>query len=701
MHNLHRSSKAQKPDARKANINWKGRQAFIRYLATGLLVLVAQIAVLGLLSVYLSGLSVSAPEAAVTFVLVLSLANSVVLPRLISLSIRVHPLLFPALVFLLNGTLVLAAALLVPGIAVHSIWTAIGISLALSVTGVLAGSLLAIDDYDAYERFVVYPLLKRYSRREKVNVPGLVFLEIDGLSAKVLQKAIQEGYMPTVKRWLENGSHRLSSWETDLSSQTGSSQLGILHGSNFNIPAFRWYEKDSGKLYALTRSDNCAEVEKRASNGNGLLSKSGSSRANMYTGDAPETMLTFSTLASPSLHKTSEYFLFVANPYMATRTFSIYLSHLLVEIFEGLLQWIKDEKPRVSRSGTYPLIRALATGILREITLFAIVGDMMRGLPTVYATFAGYDEVAHHSGIERKDALRVLSGIDKMFGWLERISAHAARPYRLVVLSDHGQSSGATFRQRSGRSLERAVRELIDLKTISPSSEDETWNRVNALLTDVSRQDSRSCQLINKAVGNKKVDGMVMLGPEGRQLQGQREDSNGRSGKPKSDKAIVLASGNLGLIYFTAWKDRMSLEEISMAFPGLIPGLLSYRSVGFVMVRSESQGPIAIGGNGICFLRDGRIEGNDPLSVFGPLAQSRLLREDEFFNAPDLLVNSFFDPISGEVAAFEELVGSHGGIGGDQSQAILIYPSEFDIGSDPIIGAERLHKVIRRWLPDK
>jgi hypothetical protein len=53
--------------------------------------------------------------------------------------------------------------------------------------------------------------------------------------------------MPTVARWLGTGgdrpTHRLTPWRTDWSSQTGASQLGILHGSNFDVPAFRWYEK--------------------------------------------------------------------------------------------------------------------------------------------------------------------------------------------------------------------------------------------------------------------------------------------------------------------------------------------------------------------------------------------------------------------------------------------------------------------------
>ena len=78
------------------------------------------------------------------------------------------------------------------------------------------------------------------------DVPGIVFLEIDGLALPVLQRAMRDGNAPNMARWLADGTHRLAEWETDLSSQTGASQAGILLGSNEDIPAFRWVEKETG-----------------------------------------------------------------------------------------------------------------------------------------------------------------------------------------------------------------------------------------------------------------------------------------------------------------------------------------------------------------------------------------------------------------------------------------------------------------------
>jgi putative membrane protein len=143
----------------------------------------------------------------------------------------------------------------------------------------------------------------------------------------------------------------------------------------------------------------------------------------------------------------------------------------------------------------------------------------------------------------------------------------------------------------------------------------------------------------------------------------------------------------------------MTLEQISWAFPRMIPGLLNYPQVGWVMVRSEMHGPVVIGAKGQRYLKEGRTAGEDPLQSFGPLAPPLLLAEDAFSNVPDLLVNSFYDSQKDEVAAFHELVGSHGGLGGEQSRGILVHPTELEAGDKLIVGACQLHSVLKSWLP--
>ena len=126
--------------------------------------------------------------------------------------------------------------------------------------------------------------------------------------------------------------------------------------------------------------------------------------------------------------------------------------------------------------------------------------------------------------------------------------------------------------------------------------------------------------------------------------------------------------------------------------------LASHPGVGLVLVRSERFGPVALGAGGLRHLDDGHVDGQDPLAPFGPLAEASLRRLDGFSNVGDLAVISMVDPETGEVAAFEELVGSHGGLGGAQTDAFLLYPASFAEPPEPIVGAPAVHRVLVGWL---
>jgi hypothetical protein len=75
-----------------------------------------------------------------------------------------------------------------------------------------------------------------------------------------------------------------------------------------------------------------------------------------------------------------------------------------------------------------------------------------------------------------------------------------------------------------------------------------------------------------------------------------------------------------------------------------------------------------------------------------------LRRTDSFPDVPDVLVNSMYDPRTGEVAAFEELVGSHGGLGGYQTQPFLLYPAWLEAPSSQIVGAAGVYAVLKGWI---
>ncbi len=171
-------------------------------------------------------------------------------------------------------------------------------------------------------------------------------------------------------------------------------------------------------------------------------------------------------------------------------------------------------------------------------------------------------------------------------------------------------------------------------------------------------------------------------------------------GNEEGNDIVVLASGNLGLISFTTVERRLTLEEIMSAFPRLVPGLVEHPGVGFVMVHSLQTGAVALGRNGRVFLSTGVVDGKDPLTDYGPVTRQNLLTTDTFPNAPDILVVSTYWKDVDEVAAFEELVASHGGAGGEQSKPFILYPRVFHLETDSIVGAAAVHRVFKRWTEE-
>jgi len=166
-------------------------------------------------------------------------------------------------VIVLNGAMVLLVAAIEPGLKVSSLLAGIVVALGVTIVNVAVTSLLAIDDDDFWYRNVARRQARRIGKQERTDVPGLFFIEIDGLAHDVLARAIRDGNASVMARWLREGSHRLTRWETDWSSQTGACQAGLLHGNNDDMPAFRWWEKDRGAPIVTNHPHDAMELERR------------------------------------------------------------------------------------------------------------------------------------------------------------------------------------------------------------------------------------------------------------------------------------------------------------------------------------------------------------------------------------------------------------------------------------------------------
>ncbi|MFI5909612.1 alkaline phosphatase family protein [Dactylosporangium sp. NPDC051541] len=509
--------------------------------------------------------------------------------------------------------------------------------------------------------------LRQMARRHRgrpATEPGVLIVQLDGLSAPLLSWAVKAGNLPNLGKWVRTGTHAMQAWHTGLPATTPASQAGIMHGDFAQIPAFRWYEKDEARLVVTNRPRDAADIEARITTGRGLLADGGVSISNVFSGDAPTSLLTFSNAALPG-RSARGYLAFVASPYGFARALVLSVGEMLKEIQQARRQRFRNVYPRVPRTAAYVALRAVTNVLLRDLNVSLIAEQMSRGAPVIYCDFVDYDEVAHHAGPLRPEALQTLEGLDRVLGTLHKLARVAGRDYRIVVLSDHGQSQGATFSQRYGVTLEQLVADLSgnNIASATPGPNDEEWGRANTLLAGVSHQ-TRSC-------------GPITHGPRG--------------------EVVTIASGNLAMLYLTGVPGRALLTDVEALRPGLIEGLAKHAGIGLVVVATP-DGPVAIGAGGKHFLRDGEVEGDDPLLPYGPHAAADLRAHQEMAHVGDLVVVSRVDAGTDEVAAFEELVGSHGGIGGWQTEAILVYPAEWPLRAAPPPGAVAVHLQLVAWL---
>ncbi len=629
----------------------------------------------------------SATDIAVTAALgagAFGLLSALVWPLLVRLLLLVPALVLGLLVFFLNGALLWLALYVNPverGSAAPE--TAVVVAAVMSAVASATGAGLAVRDDDAYRRRL-YRLAHRRRRSAPPcpATPGTVFLQLDGVGHDVLLDAVDKGLMPTVARWLgtvtgDQPTHRLTRWRTDWSSQTGASQLGILHGSNHDVPAFRWYEKARREVMVCNRPTSAAELQARAieySGHAGLLADDGASRGNLFGGGADEQALVLSIATrrrGPEARSRAGYFAYFSDPANAVRTALSFVAEVGREIGQSTRARLRKQRPRVSRGGLYPFVRAFATVVERDVVVAAVTGDLLAGRTAVYADLVAYDEVAHHSGPVSRDTEKVLQRLDRSLALIENVAEHAPRPYRIVVLSDHGQSPGETFRHRYGLTLADLVRAGCGLPVPRRARRTHSGAEARAAV---------------RAALRRPVE------------EGAEHYRPSRGSEP-----VVLASGNLGLVSFPDVPHRMTKEEIDARHPALLPTLANHPGIGFLLVRSERHGGVVLGAYGAEIPLDELDDDPGPLAAFGPGAADVVRRTHTFPHTADIMVNSFHDPADGEVLAFEEQIGSHGGLGGAQARPFLLSPLALSApvadGAE-LAGAEQIHQVLRRWLTE-
>ena len=678
--------------ATQARLIWDWRGGPASLAKRGVLTFVVATFSFAVTAAIVPGIEIDSILSAALAVILVGLFNALVRPILLAIVAPWSLVAMGILVIVMQIISFFFIAQLSPGVHVSRPSIAFVGSIVYTIINMTLISLFGIDRGGSYFGALVQMMRTKHGVKP-TDKPGLVIMQIDGLAHPILAGRIRAGSVNTMASWVREGAHRLSRWEALLPSMTSASQLGILHGNNDGIPAFRWYKRDRQKLMVSSNPKDAAEIVARASNGEGLLSNDGVSICNLVTGDATRSYLTTAALADGArgLGDSKAFYGFFLSPSGYMRALALFLGEFGKERYQAFRMRRRGVIPQLHRGYKYAGMRAASNVLLRDVNTSLIIEEMYRGANVIYADFTDYDEIAHHSGPERVEAFDALDGIDEAFATIAKVAAEGPRPYRIIVLSDHGQSLGATFKQRYGESLAELIRRLMGgrASVAGMGTHGEGSAFVNAFLSEVSSARGASASVARRALRSRRSsDGLVDI------------DRPTEAAPDLGDEGAiaVVGSGNLGLVYFTGHDHRLTLEELEAMHPDLVASLAGHPGVSMVLVRSAARGGIVIGARGACYLDDGRVEGEDPTEPFGPNTLLSLRREDAMEHAADLLLISQYDPELGEVAAFEELIGSHGGLGGAQTKPFILHPADWTLDEELPIGAPAIYRNIRRWL---
>jgi hypothetical protein len=521
---------------------------------------------------------------------------------------------------------------------------------------------------------------------------AFIIVEIDGLAYDFLRQAMKAGYMPYLSRLIHSRRLRLARWRCGLPSTTPASQAGILYGNNWDIPGFRWYDKESQSSVMCKLPGSVRTIKERIAAGRVGLLRGGSSYTNMFDGDARLALFTLSAMGRDRVFENVRglgfLILFVLDPVRTLRVIILSLWTWLVYVIKRFVALIVPSSPYFTFLG--PLLEIFSNVIFREVTTFSIMLDIYRGMPAIYACYTGYDEIAHHFGADSREAFRALRGLDKQIRQIDRIrQVYIRREYDLYILSDHGMSPSAPFRRLFGLSLQELIAEYTGREVQNGESEGDTEGlptaRVHFLLEEIRALEERPHTALPARLlraTRQRLEERVLA----EVLEAEWDLTR------RSDIA-VRNSGSLSHVYLNVTPRPMDLSEVALLYPALLDALVSHQGIGLVAGRERDQVVIA-GKAGTLWIgadHEERLEGENPLShLLDPTwAARQVARIARFPHAGDLILFGRWD--GKQVVSFEDQLASHGGLGGPQDWPFIAFSPEERLAPRGIQNSEEVY----------
>ena len=463
----------------------------------------------------------------------------------------------------------------------------------------------------------------------------LVILHIDGVSADTLERALERGDMPFVRRLLDHEGYAIHRYRCGLPSTTPFAQAGILYGDNSEIPSFRWWDRERRVLVQFGTESTFKKVADKYFKGCAPLTKEGACIATCYPAEAADDFGIAYQDRTFGREPRSRSAANVLVPYLANPV------HLGDWVWQTAAVFGRTAKEyAVARSeGRHPARAYVATDVAEEIfvhhlTRYAVVKAMREGYSPIYAGFYAYDETAHAFGPADESSRRVLSHVDHS---IRKVASSRDCGYELVVLSDHGQVETRPFRAAHGKAFGEALSAMLP----------------------------------------------------GFRVEEQKGDAFGPDDKEARGRVVATLSGGAAHVYFAERATRMPYGELVRRFPDLIPRLAGLREVALLMLRD--------GREDVFVTAAGEFRGEAVKPLLAPYDDpdvlfEQLSRLNSFEACGDIVL--FGEFLEGKQVNFENQAGGHGSIGGEQLHPFVLAKREWDLDLSGVMGAHQLHAVL-------
>lgn len=300
--------------------------------------------------------------------------------------------------------------------------------------------------------------------------PGVLMMQIDGLSRTQMQRALESGKLPFISSVLRKKDHRLHSMYSGLPSSTPAVQGEIFYGEPCAVPAFGFLNRESGEMWSMTNAKAAASVQNRLGKKARSILEGGSAYSDVYNGGTEK-----SGFCSPDLGL-SPYLQFY-NPAVVLLLTVIHIPTIVrtaillcVELALALMDFARGlaNHEDLLKEMSFIPARVGICVILREIITANVCIDCARGLPVVHCNLLGYDEQSHRRGPSSSFAHWTLKGIDDAVRRMYMASQRSGRRgYRVIIYSDHGQEKTLSYPQIHGTSVQTAVSRLMKEQGLS------------------------------------------------------------------------------------------------------------------------------------------------------------------------------------------------------------------------------------------